>query len=115
MPPDDPLGRSGPTLDNFLQKEPTQPEPLPPPCPYGSKKCTYGNKCKYYHPERKNIPQKSVTEKLAEQAKQRMQEMRERKSAEGTIFTIYHECPYRPGDNYFSQCVQNTSKYVYNV
>lgn len=82
MPPDDPLGRSGPTLDNFLQKEPTQPEPLPPPCPYGSKKCTYGNKCKYYHPERKNIPQKSVTEKLAEQAKQRMQEMRERKSAE---------------------------------
>lgn len=85
MPPDDPLGRSGPTLDNFLQKEPTQPEPLPPPCPYGSKKCTYGNKCKYYHPERKNIPQKSVTEKLAEQAKQRMQEMRERKSAEGNL------------------------------
>ena len=88
MPPDDPLGRSGPTLDNFLQKEPTQPEPLPPPCPYGSKKCTYGNKCKYYHPERKNIPQKSVTEKLAEQAKQRMQEMRERKSAEGMILTL---------------------------
>ena len=85
MPPDDPLGRSGPTLDNFLQKEPTQPEPLPPLCPYGSKKCTYGNKCKYYHPERKNIPQRSVTEKLAEQAKQRMQEMRERKNAEGKV------------------------------
>uniref|UniRef100_H3BXR9 Zinc finger CCCH-type containing 12Ab n=1 Tax=Tetraodon nigroviridis TaxID=99883 RepID=H3BXR9_TETNG len=49
MPPDDPLGRHGPTLDNFLRKVPkTQKKP---PCPYG-KKCTYGNKCKYHHPER---------------------------------------------------------------
>lgn len=80
MPPDDPLGRSGPTLDNFLMKEPAEPEPLPPPCPYGSKKCTYGNKCKYYHPERRTQPHKSITEKLAEQAKQRMLEMRRENS-----------------------------------
>jgi hypothetical protein len=67
MPPDDPLGRHGPSLDNFLCCQPWSQEHLPPLCPYGSKKCTYGNKCKYYHPERRNIPQKSVTDKLAEQ------------------------------------------------
>ncbi|XP_041867261.1 endoribonuclease ZC3H12A [Melanotaenia boesemani] len=49
MPPDDPLGRHGPTLENFLQKFPkTQRKQL---CPYG-KKCTYGIKCKFHHPER---------------------------------------------------------------
>ncbi|XP_052830216.1 uncharacterized protein LOC106867128 [Octopus bimaculoides] len=69
MPPDDPLGRHGPSLDNFLRKTPTAPETLPPNCPYG-KKCTYGNKCKFYHPERGNMPHKTVTEKLAEQYKQ---------------------------------------------
>lgn len=82
MPPDDPLGRNGPTLDNFLLKEPAEPEPLPPPCPYGSKKCTYGNKCKYYHPERRSQPHKLVTEKLAEQAKQRIQEIRQKDAAQ---------------------------------
>ena len=80
MPPDDPLGRNGPTLDAFLQKESALPKSLPPLCPYGSKKCTYGNKCKFYHPERRNQPQKTVTEKLAEQAKQRMTEVKERTS-----------------------------------
>ncbi|RWS03924.1 uncharacterized protein B4U79_11352 [Dinothrombium tinctorium] len=59
MPPDDPLGRHGPSLDNFLRKKPKPPEIFPPPCPYG-KKCTYGNKCKYHHPERGNQPQKSA-------------------------------------------------------
>ncbi|XP_027892045.1 ribonuclease ZC3H12A [Xiphophorus couchianus] len=49
MPPDDPLGRHGPDLENFLRKFPkTQKKP---PCPYG-KKCTYGTKCKFQHPER---------------------------------------------------------------
>ncbi|XP_072019127.1 endoribonuclease ZC3H12A-like [Amphiura filiformis] len=54
MPPDDPLGRHGPSLDNLLRKRPTAPDHPPQACPYG-KKCTYGNKCKYYHPERPAI------------------------------------------------------------
>lgn len=77
MPPDDPLGRKGPSLDNFLRMKPKAPEVLPPACPYG-KKCTYGNKCKYYHPERGNQPQKSVTERLVEQAKIQLQEVKNR-------------------------------------
>lgn len=80
MPPDDPLGRHGPSLDTFLRKSHaiSRPaDPLPPPCPYG-KKCTYGNKCKYHHPERGNQPQKSVTERLAEQAKIPLQEVKSR-------------------------------------
>lgn len=67
MPPDDPLGRSGPTLDNFLRTVPAKGEPPPPPCPY-AKKCTYGNKCKYHHPER-GPQHKSVTERLVENAR----------------------------------------------
>ncbi|XP_023717154.1 endoribonuclease ZC3H12A isoform X2 [Cryptotermes secundus] len=73
MPPDDPLGRSGPTLDNFLRIQPRKGDP-PPPCPYG-KKCTYGNKCKFHHPERGPLPHKSVTERLVEHA-QRQREAR---------------------------------------
>ncbi|MEE6472787.1 hypothetical protein FKM82_009724 [Ascaphus truei] len=63
MPPDDPLGRHGPSLDNFLRKKPVIPECKKQPCPYG-KKCTYGHKCKYYHPERGNQPQRSVADEL---------------------------------------------------
>lgn len=33
MPPDDPLGRSGPTLENFLRIAPRKVDPAPP-CPY---------------------------------------------------------------------------------
>uniref|UniRef100_A0AAZ3RZ22 C3H1-type domain-containing protein n=1 Tax=Oncorhynchus tshawytscha TaxID=74940 RepID=A0AAZ3RZ22_ONCTS len=51
MPPDDPLGRHGPSLENFLRRRPIMPEHKKQPCPYG-KRCTYGHKCKYYHPER---------------------------------------------------------------
>ena len=48
MLPDDPLGRHGPNLNDFLRKgSPTHPRI----CPY-LKKCTYGLKCRYYHPER---------------------------------------------------------------
>ena len=79
MPPDDPLGRHGPKLDNFLRIEPTVPESLPPPCPYG-KKCTYGNKCRFHHPERGNRPHKMVTERLAEQAKVKIQEVKDQMS-----------------------------------
>lgn len=71
MPPDDPLGRSGPTLDNFLRCQPKKGDP-PPPCPY-AKKCTYGNKCKYHHPERGPLPHKSVTERLSEHAQRHLQ------------------------------------------
>lgn len=80
MPPDDPLGRHGPSLEAFLRKSgPPSAAPFegPPSCPYG-KKCTYGNKCKYYHPERGNLPQKSVTERLAEQARLQLQEVKAR-------------------------------------
>ncbi|XP_027029921.2 endoribonuclease ZC3H12A-like [Tachysurus fulvidraco] len=63
MPPDDPLGRNGPTIENFLRKKPLTSETLLQHCPYG-KKCTYGVKCKFYHPERSNQPQLSVADEL---------------------------------------------------
>ena len=44
MPPDDPLGRSGPNLDEFLKTGPYQAKI----CPYKTK-CTYGAKCRYFH------------------------------------------------------------------
>ncbi|KAL2081883.1 hypothetical protein ACEWY4_021701 [Coilia grayii] len=68
MPPEDPLGRNGPTLDNFLRKTPTVPENKQQPCPYG-KKCTYGVKCKYYHPERADQSQLSVADELRAKSK----------------------------------------------
>ncbi|XP_020280676.1 endoribonuclease ZC3H12A [Pseudomyrmex gracilis] len=71
MPPDDPLGRSGPTLENFLRTTPRRVDPAPP-CPY-AKKCTYGNKCKFRHPERGSHPHKSVTERLVEHAQRHLQ------------------------------------------
>ena len=48
MPPDDPLGRRGPSLDDFLRKGSAT---HPKICPY-LKNCTFGSRCKYYHPER---------------------------------------------------------------
>ncbi|XP_062344919.1 probable ribonuclease ZC3H12D [Cinclus cinclus] len=68
MPPDDPLGRHGPTLNNFLSKKPVLPEKKWQPCPYG-KKCTYGNKCKFYHPERQHQAQLSVADELRAKTK----------------------------------------------
>lgn len=60
MAPDDPLGRNGPSLDNFLRIRSVTEVNKKPECPYG-KKCTYGKKCKYFHPE---FPLNSVTEDL---------------------------------------------------
>lgn len=37
MPPDDPLGRHGPSLDNFLRKKPLTAEHRKQPCPYGKR------------------------------------------------------------------------------
>ncbi len=56
MPPDDPLGRHGPKLDEFLKKGTVVQPRL---CPY-RKKCTYGQKCKFYHPEREQIDKSPV-------------------------------------------------------
>lgn len=65
MPPDDPMGKLGPTLDNFLKFQPKKSDQQI--CPYGAKKkCTYGNKCKFFHPERGSQPHKSVAEKLSD-------------------------------------------------
>ncbi|XP_029299222.1 ribonuclease ZC3H12A [Cottoperca gobio] len=66
MPPDDPLGRCGPTLDNFLRRFPKTQKKQP--CPYG-KKCTYGIKCKFHHPERAKQSNRSVADELRENAK----------------------------------------------
>ncbi|XP_048671695.1 endoribonuclease ZC3H12A isoform X2 [Marmota marmota marmota] len=63
MPPDDPLGRHGPSLDNFLRKKPLPSEHRKQPCPYG-RKCTYGVKCRFFHPERPSRPQRSVADEL---------------------------------------------------
>ncbi|ETE67175.1 putative ribonuclease ZC3H12D, partial [Ophiophagus hannah] len=68
MPPDDPLGRFGPSLDNFLSKKPLFPESKWQLCPYG-RKCTYGIKCKFYHPERLNWDHLSVADELRVKAK----------------------------------------------
>ncbi|CAK6446529.1 unnamed protein product [Pipistrellus nathusii] len=68
MPPDDPLGRRGPTLSNFLSRKPRPPEPSWQHCPYG-KKCTYGIKCKFYHPERPHRAQLAVADELRAQTR----------------------------------------------
>ncbi|KAG2468099.1 probable ribonuclease ZC3H12B [Polypterus senegalus] len=68
MPPDDPLGRKGPSIEDFLRKTPKHPENKWRHCPYG-KKCTYGIKCKFYHPERMNQSQLSVADELRAKTK----------------------------------------------
>ncbi|XP_029959376.1 ribonuclease ZC3H12A [Salarias fasciatus] len=67
MPPDDPLGRHGPNLDNFLRKNPLPVEQKKQLCPY-DKKCTYGMKCKFYHPERTNQSYLSLADELRKKA-----------------------------------------------
>ncbi|KAM4600850.1 endoribonuclease ZC3H12A [Polymixia lowei] len=68
MPPDDPLGRHGPSLDNFLRKKPLPAEQRRQLCPY-DKKCTYGIKCKFYHPERANQSYRFLADELRENAR----------------------------------------------
>ena len=54
MPPDDPLGRQGPNISEFLRKNTVERRSTHTQyCPYG-KKCTFGPKCKFYHPERRH-------------------------------------------------------------
>ncbi|XP_053720095.1 endoribonuclease ZC3H12A isoform X2 [Synchiropus splendidus] len=66
MPPDDPLGRHGPTLVNFLRRFPKSHKKQS--CPYG-KKCTFGIKCKYSHPERGKQSNRLLADTLRENAK----------------------------------------------
>ncbi|KAM4538887.1 ribonuclease ZC3H12A [Odontesthes bonariensis] len=66
MPPDDPLGRHGPSLENFLRRFPKTRKKQP--CPYG-KKCTYGIKCKFDHPERAKQSNRALADELRESAK----------------------------------------------
>jgi len=40
---------------------------------FNFQKCTYGNKCKFRHPERGPHPHKSVTERLVEHAQRHLQ------------------------------------------
>ncbi|KAM6995003.1 endoribonuclease ZC3H12A [Tautogolabrus adspersus] len=67
MPPDDPLGRHGPSLENFLRTKPLPTEQKRQLCPY-DKKCTYGIKCKFYHPERNKQSYLSLADELREKA-----------------------------------------------
>lgn len=70
VPPDDPCGQYGPTLDKFLSKPKPEVNKYRQFCPF-DKRCTYGNKCKYFHPERcTTVQPKSVVEIIAEEAKQ---------------------------------------------
>ncbi|ETN69417.1 hypothetical protein NECAME_05272 [Necator americanus] len=68
MPPEDPLGRYGPRLQQFLSISSTPSTTLL--CPY-ARKCTYGSKCKYYHPERPNGIHLSVTDRLMREKSQK--------------------------------------------
>lgn len=96
MPPDDPLGRHGPNLNNFLRKRVTVPDQKRQLCPYG-KKCTYGIKCKFYHPERTNQSQRSLADELRENA--RLAGYKEDSRGAGSLRDMQRR--YDPG---FSSC-----------
>ncbi|XP_051999383.1 endoribonuclease ZC3H12A-like [Xyrauchen texanus] len=96
MPPDDPLGRHGPNLDNFLRKKAMLQDHKRQLCPYG-KKCTYGIKCKFYHPERTKQSQRSLADELRENAK--LSESKEDSRGTGSLRGMYQR--YDPG---FGSC-----------
>ena len=79
MPPDDPLGKLGPTLDQFLSKDSQDmeggsnnilPEGQRPSskrvCPHIGK-CTFGKKCRYYHPDREPQPPPTLQQQQQQQ------------------------------------------------
>ena len=51
MPAEDPMGKRGLTLEQFLRVNAL--DTRAGHCPYG-RKCTYGTKCKYIHTDRQN-------------------------------------------------------------
>lgn len=76
MPVEDPAGKNGVTLENFLRIQPSISSTYAKRCPY-RKKCTFGIKCKFWHPERMgdkgNKPYKSAIQSVEELAKQNME------------------------------------------
>ena len=68
MVPEDPLGKHGPRLSQLLQMEPTKTSAKmggaqsertgPAICPYGER-CTFGRRCRFYHPERDILTSRS--------------------------------------------------------
>ena len=67
MPAPDPLGKNGPSLDNFLLFETIVNQKH---CPY-RKKCTYGTKCKFFHPERESKRQfKTAFESVSDEVQE---------------------------------------------
>jgi hypothetical protein len=72
MPAEDPLGKNGPNLENFLRFESVANQHYMKRCPY-RKKCTYGTKCKFQHPERATQPgsqYKTAHQSVLEEAQQ---------------------------------------------
>lgn len=75
MVPTDPLGKYGPHLDSFLRfeggkmpsKDLAGDRPVPQdrqPCPY-AERCTFGPKCRFYHPEREQRMREREAERSA--------------------------------------------------
>ena len=111
VPPDDPLGRNGPTLEWFLRKGGGR-DPRGAPCPY-ARKCTYGNKCKYQHPERGPAPLKSVTERLQEQAqKHRLARDASPGARRGGIFEDFPDRLDEYITSSFNLCENNHLRYL---
>ncbi|XP_072303316.1 endoribonuclease ZC3H12A [Eucyclogobius newberryi] len=61
MPPDDPMGRHGPSLDELRLKCPVVQKKQN--CPYG-RKCTFGIKCRFLHPDRPKQSNQSLADEL---------------------------------------------------
>lgn len=74
MVPDDPYGRNGPTLEQLLKFDTSPPPPKGQAahkqsgkiCPYADK-CTFGKKCRFYHPEREETTSKVGSNPSTEQ------------------------------------------------
>ncbi|PWA27458.1 probable ribonuclease ZC3H12D [Gambusia affinis] len=116
MPPDDPLGRNGPTIDDFLRKKPWTQDNKQQHCPYG-KKCTYGIKCKFYHPERVNQSQLAVADELRALAHQPEHRYTPPTPPYGSRDDLTHSDPaicYRESSNLRSQLNKSPLFYQYS-
>lgn len=120
MPAEDPLGKGGPSLDNFLRFESFSNQQYLQRCPY-KKKCTYGSKCKYWHPERTQ-PQGGQVFKTAFQnvmedsqhEKMRVEIILSSQTGENIIFTENRKLTQSPNFSKESKLPQNFSL-MYNT